>query len=624
MAIDPFPSNRHDPSWDAFTAAHAQPEPAPAPKAPPPGTPQLDVAALIDAVSRTQQVQAAITDNGPERVPPWAKGETAKVVYWAGVLPTLVTGCANLAVHQWGASGPGWTGAIMTTLSLALGVSGMNHHWDMKASALLLGLTVGSVSFTTAATGSGWMDVVAWLTAAAGTVGFKIVWNRKHAADKAKEALTLQKIRTERLKGDAVLTKSTIGDAYALLRLQEAQRAATAAVAPEVHGATPEERALRLAVRDVFQVDLISCDVRFTRTGYVATVGLPVALGRDVARGSWDKVNSALRADGRFVVSDGRLTNELEVKFLDRTKVDTSPLLWTPGVVPVAGGDPDPRYMACLGVDTESGDPVHVQFDERMLICGASGTGKSWSARPLLAHAHINGDFVLLDGKGEEGNVWCDVCRVGRDGDEIIELIDEVHVFMNLRKAEMKARGISTWDGPQLTVFVDEGQVILSLVGSDRVRMQKLRELASLGRSRGIVLWWATQKPTMSGNAPGIDSQMAGNMLNRFSLRVASEQEARTALDDCSHYGPQSIPNDRSMRGHGYLKGFGPNLIRTWTMFDHDVRALPVKIWKGPAEATPAEMVAEYMDANPGTSGRAAAKALGMSEATFRRALKGS
>ena len=42
------------------------------------------------------------------------------------------------------------------------------------------------------------------------------------------------------------------------------------------------------------------------------------------------------------------------------------------------------------------------------------------------------------------------------------------------------------------------------------------------------------------------------------------------------------------------------------------------------ADATPAEMVAAYMDANPGTSGRAAAKALGMSETTFRRALKGS
>lgn len=630
MAIDPYPSNRPDPTWDGFTAAHdlgaAPQQPATPPAAPGrPVLPDLDVNALIRTVTQTQQIRSAIVDTEPAKLPVWAKGETAKVAYWSAGLATLVTGCANLSVHQWGMVGPGWTGVALTAGSTVLGVSGLNHHWDMKAQALMFGVTVGGACFTTAATGSGWMDVVAWLIGAAGTLGFKVVWNRKHAGAKAKEALTLAKVRTETLKGDALATKAAIGDAYKLLQLQEAQRAAAAAATPAIVGATPEERALRCAVWDVFGQNLISCDVRYTRTGYVATVGLPVALGRDAARGSWDKVNSALRADGRFIVSDGRLSNELDVKFLDRLKADTAPMPWSPEVMP-APGDPknDPRHFACIGVNTETGDRAYVQFDERLLVCGASGTGKSWSVRPMLAHAHTYGDLVILDGKGEEGNVWGDVCRVGNDQQEIDDLIDAIHAEMNERKAILKAKRLSVWNGDQLTVFVDEGQVILSLVGRDAGRLQRLRELSSLGRSRGIVLWWATQKPTMSGQAPGIDSQMAGNMLNRFSLRVATEQEARTALDDCAHYGPNNIPDDRSMRGHGYLKGFGPSLIRTWTMDDAEVRRLPVKVWQGGSEATPQERAMAYLAANPGASNRAVAAALGIPESTLRKSLKGS
>lgn len=622
MAIDPFPSNRQDPEWDAFTAAYAHPEAPPSRPAASAGVPGLDVDSLIATVTQAQKVQSAIMDADRDKVPVWARGDTAKVVYWSCIMPTLVTGAANLAVHHWGMAGPGWTGSIMTALSLCLGIMGMNHHWDMKATALLLGFTVGSVGFTTAATGSGWMDVVSWLIGAAGTVGFKIVWNRKHAADKAKVALTVAKTRTELLKGDAVRTKSAISDAYQLLKLQEAQRAAMAAATPVMAGATPEERALRLAVWDVFGLNLVSCDVRFTRTGYVATVGLPVALGRDAARGSWDKVNSALRADGRFIISDGRLSNELDVKFLDRTKADTSPMPWSPAVMPT-GGNRDPKHFACIGIDTETGEHAYVQFDERLLVCGASGTGKSWSTRPLLAHAHTHGDMVMMDGKGEEANIWGDVCRVAIEAEEIEHLIDSIHIEMNERKAEMKDRKISVWDGPQLTVFVDEGQVILALVSQDRARMQRLRELASLGRSRGIVIWWATQKPTMSGNAPGIDSQMAGNLLNRFSLRVATEQEARTALDDCAHYGPNNIPDDRSMRGHGYLKGFGPSLLRTWTMDDDAVRQLPVKVWKGSSDMTPADRVTTFLAAHPKASQRDVATATGLSQSTVSRALKG-
>lgn len=268
-----------------------------------------------------------------------------------------------------------------------------------------------------------------------------------------------------------------------------------------------------------------------------------------------------------------------------RKATDGVSAMWTPDLMPA-----DPLMMS-LGQDTETGEPVLIPFDERMLIAGASGTGKSWSTRPLLATAHLRGDLVLIDGKGEEGTVWENVCRVAVEADEIEDVIDEIHAEMNRRKADMKRRGISVWDGPQLTVLVDEGQVVLALVKGDADRLQRLVELSSLGRSRGIVLWWATQKPVMSGAAPGVHNLIAPNLLTRFSLRVADAQEAQTALDDCADYAPHKIERGKEWRGHGYLKDYGPRIIRTWTLDDPGVKALPVKVWRGAANV-PAEQPA--------------------------------
>ncbi|MDH6219603.1 ATP-binding protein [Streptomyces pseudovenezuelae] len=247
--------------------------------------------------------------------------------------------------------------------------------------------------------------------------------------------------------------------------------------------------------------------------------------------------------------------------------------LWTPDRIPS-----DPLMMS-LALDTETGDEVLVPFDERLLVSGASGTGKSWSFRPLMATAHLRGDLLLIDGKGEEANIWESACRVAVERDEITDAVDEAHGEMNRRKVDMKARGISVWDGRQLTVVVDEGQVILALITKDKDRLQRLIELSSLGRSRGVVLWWATQYPLTDGGAPGVHKLIAPNLLTRFSLRVAGTTQAQVALDDCAHYAPHQIPDGREYRGHGYLKGYGPRMLRTWTLDDAGVRALPKSIW---------------------------------------------
>lgn len=298
-------------------------------------------------------------------------------------------------------------------------------------------------------------------------------------------------------------------------------------------------------------------------------------------RAAEDNVRNLL---GMRTATRMRITNDREggwavISIATRSAADGIESTWTPDRMPV-----DP-FMMSLGLDTETGEEVLIPFDERMLIAGASGTGKSWSTRPLMATAHLRGDFVLIDGKGEEANEWDGVCRTAVEFGDIDDVIDEIHDEMNRRKADMKARKISVWDGPQLTVEVDEGQVVLASVGKDRDRLQRLIELSSLGRSRGIVLWWATQKPVMSGSAPGVHNLIAPNLLTRFCLRVADAQEAQTALDDCADYMPQKIDRAKSYRGHGYLKDYGPRMIRTWTLGNEGVRALPSKVWHGAATA---------------------------------------
>jgi S-DNA-T family DNA segregation ATPase FtsK/SpoIIIE len=286
------------------------------------------------------------------------------------------------------------------------------------------------------------------------------------------------------------------------------------------------------------------------------------------------------RANLRMRITGGSRGGWAVISLGTRKATDNTSAMWTPELMPA-----DPLMMS-LGQDTETGEHVLIPFDERMLIAGASGTGKSWSTRPLLATAHLRGDLVLIDGKGEEGTVWESVCRVAVEADEIEDVIDEIHAEMNRRKRDMKARGISVWDGPQLTVLVDEGQVVLAQVKGDADRLQRLVELSSLGRSRGIVLWWATQKPVMSGGAPGVHNLIAPNLLTRFSLRVADAQEAQTALDDCADYAPHKIERGKEWRGHGYLKDYGPRIIRTWTLDDPGVKALPRRIWRGAAHVS--------------------------------------
>ncbi|RNL80707.1 FtsK/SpoIIIE domain-containing protein [Halostreptopolyspora alba] len=224
-----------------------------------------------------------------------------------------------------------------------------------------------------------------------------------------------------------------------------------------------------------------------------------------------------------------------------------------------------------LGLDTDTGEPVDISDADRMLVCGASGSGKSWALRPLMArtvrthHDHL----IYLDAKGEEGRLWRGRARVATSPAEIDQVVSELHHEMVRRGQAMVG---TTWQGPRLVVVVDEGRVVLS--NCEKATIQALIDISAMGRSRGIVLRWCTQYPTTSGEQPGVHKQILPNVDQQLCLRVRSAIHARVGLgDEYAHYKPQEIPTEA--QGAAYLAGYGPTLIQGWRLDDTAVAELP-------------------------------------------------
>lgn len=571
-----------------------------------------------------------IRKSGAFCLPDWARGEKAReAMVWglvAGAPATILATSANISSWVYGEQSTAVASAVAGVAAMAGGVHALSKKWSPTLGWAGIGLGAVAVDVAIVAGGTGWTDFVGWMVAAAMAAVGRLAY--LHHTGEVKARNKLVEARAESEVGSMHLKRAKARTEEARLKLAQAKVDAELQrqmqpTRPELIGVSQEETQLRNAFWDVYGEQLTHCHVTETLSGWRATVGLAKLSRRD-ARNGWDRVASHMRAEGRFIVSDGVATNELSVKFVGATAATAVATAWDASLMP----DASTKLMS-LGTDTETGDEVLVQFDERLLITGASGTGKSWSSRPLMAHAHLRGELLLIDGKGEEANIWRGICQTATDTDEVIDAIDYAHDVMTQRKADMAQRGISVWDGEQLTVNVDEGQVVLAVISSIGKRKaevkQKLVELSSLGRSRGVVLWWQTQYGVTSGAAPGIDNLIAANMLQRFSLRVANGTHALVALDDCAYYEPQQIPDDRSFRGHGYLKGYGPTLIRTWTMDDAAVKALPPR--QRPAEAATFgasnyDKVLRYLTVNPGASKKQIADATNVPEGSVGRLRK--
>lgn len=346
-----------------------------------------------------------------------------------------------------------------------------------------------------------------------------------------------------------------------------------------------------------------------TPAGIVAHVRLDNRWTPKGFRAKADEIRALLgaRTDLRMEIKAGTHGDRATITLRTRSAADGLDLSsWTPG--------------APWGVDTVTGDPVHVPLGRRVLVAGTSGSGKSWSTRALLAEASETEDhrLVVIDPKRVEALNWSHRARTAVEPDDVLTVTDELYAEM-VEREQLIPRGhdviaISP-ERPRITVFVDEGAEVISMAkakGYERI-IENLRSIARRARAAEIVLIWATQKPTMSGEGHGIDSQIAGQITYRASLALSSAGESQVVFGQDAHEKGWHA-HDLPMPGYALLRSHPkakPHHIRTRAMSPQDVIALPDRpvwhressapAWMPPAEPTTLRLVKgdDYVIAPP-------------------------
>jgi S-DNA-T family DNA segregation ATPase FtsK/SpoIIIE len=182
--------------------------------------------------------------------------------------------------------------------------------------------------------------------------------------------------------------------------------------------------------------------------------------------------------------------------------------------------------------------------------------------------------------------------------DEILEVSDDLVAEMHDRLALVpRGRDVIaiSEELPRITVFVDEGGELIAASkekGYGRI-IENLRTLARMGRAAEIIVIWATQKPTMSGDGHGIDSQVAAQITVRASLYLSTASESMNVFgSDALEKGWHA--HELPEMGHALLRmgAKGSNHpIRTRAFSPADVIALPDRpVWRRKsASAIPAQ-----------------------------------
>jgi hypothetical protein len=257
-----------------------------------------------------------------------------------------------------------------------------------------------------------------------------------------------------------------------------------------------------------------------------------------------------------------------------------------------------------IGLDADTAEVVRVNTDERLLVAGTSGSGKSVALRVLMANALAKPHtaLVILDLKRAEGALWRHTARVESEPEGVQAVIDELIAEMKERETIMESRGIDLWEPtderPNIVVSVDEGAELMAEVPDS---VGGLRSLARRARAAGIRLWWATQKPTMTGNGPGLDSQIAGQLTTQVCLAVAGSKEARVVLgEDATGKGWHA--EDLEKGGWALVRVQGedraPDPVRVWFMEKEHVKALPGReAWRRESAAPSAYKAHNVLDA---------------------------
>lgn len=173
------------------------------------------------------------------------------------------------------------------------------------------------------------------------------------------------------------------------------------------------------------------------------------------------------------------------------------------------------------------------------LIAGVIGSGKSFCEKLILDALLADGDnqFILIDPKKVELYPYKDrigVLQYADDDESIYEALCFAYELMQTRFDDMRARGLTATDAPQVFVLVDEMAFIMQ--GKRKKEyVQMLNQITLLGRAAGIHLILCTQVSTQDV----IPACIRDNMPNIICLRQRDAGKYRYLLGEF----PGRLPN---------------------------------------------------------------------------------
>ncbi|MER5733945.1 FtsK/SpoIIIE domain-containing protein [Streptomyces sp. NPDC002138] len=198
------------------------------------------------------------------------------------------------------------------------------------------------------------------------------------------------------------------------------------------------------------------------------------------------------------------------------------------------------------------GEWTGIDLQQRILIVGASGSGKSSAQRVLAAPVILaaDADLEVWDLKqGTESQHYegkADV-RITNAEQAKARLKWFMETELPRRAAVMREARTSTWPTSMTNrdrvVMVDEGAALIRELDDDELLM--FFTFLEQARAFGIYLWWATQFP----KATNLPSELRSQMSGIISLKMRRQSESRVVFEDLTKEGwmPHRLP------GKGWL-----------------------------------------------------------------------
>jgi len=281
-----------------------------------------------------------------------------------------------------------------------------------------------------------------------------------------------------------------------------------------------------------------------------------------------EEAGSQVRVTGHGTTTSGPLplVGEATARASARRRAGTAAGAGIPASVRWAELPPPPRSGLPVRLGMGAHGPVVLDLvadGPHMLVAGTTGSGKSEALRTIVGSlaadftpAEVT--FALIDFKGGAGLGPCiglpHVASVLTDLEPHLarRCLLALGAELAQRKAAAARAGATTFDEwnsgrpPRLVVVVDEFQEIAA---ADRDFLPQLTRLAAQGRSLGIHLVLATQRP-----AGAVGPEIRANVSTTVALRTASDAESRDLIGtgDAAQIDP-AVPGRAMLQRGGTL-----------------------------------------------------------------------